>query len=97
MINPELKIGDKVVLLNMDGETDMGYGEIGEVTKISVVFGHKQYRVKWENGSTLDLLEDADKWMLEDDFLRLKKKLKESYTITKFDLIKTIKQDTIYK
>ena len=27
MINPELKVGDKVVLLTMEGEPDMSYGE----------------------------------------------------------------------
>ena len=89
MINPELKEGDKVVLLNMDGETSIGYGEKGEVLRISIVFGHKQYKVKWENGSTLDLLEDADRWMKEDDFLQLKnkKRIKESYTIKKRDIL----------
>ena len=60
MINPELKVGDKVVLLTMEGEPGMSYGEKGIVERISVVFGHKQYRVKWENDRSLDLLEDAD-------------------------------------
>lgn len=85
MINPELQIGDKIVLLTMEGETDMSYGEKGEVIGITKVFGNKQYKIKWENGRTLDLLEDADKWMLEEDFhkLRKKSKLKEGYTYTK--------------
>ena len=91
MINPELKVGDKVVLLTMEGEPGMSYGEKGIVERISVVFGHKQYRVKWENDRSLDLLEDADKWAIEDDFNRMKKKKKieESYTITKGYLINT--------
>ena len=93
MINPELKVGDKVVLLTMEGEPDMGYGEKGEVTRVSIVFGHKQYKVKWESERTLDLLEDADKWMLEDDFIKMKKKKKmtEGYRITKGQLLKYLK------
>jgi hypothetical protein len=93
MINPELKVGDKVVLLTMEGEPDMSYGEKGEVLQVTIVFGHKQYRVKWENDRSLDLLEDADKWVFEDDFNRMKKKKKmdEGYTITKKFLLKTIK------
>ena len=89
MINPELKVGDKVVLLTMEGEPDMSYGEKGEVLQVTIVFGHKQYRVKWENNRSLDLLEDVDKWVFEDDFNRMKKKKKmdEGYIITKRQLL----------
>ena len=89
MINPELKTGDKVVLLTMEGEPDMSYGERGEVLQVTIVFGNKQYRVKWENGRSLDLLEDADKWMFVDDFNKMKKKKKmdEGYRITKGQLL----------
>ena len=89
MINPELKVGDKVVLLTMEGEPDMSYGERGEVLQVTIVFGNKQYRVKWENGRSLDLLEDADKWMFVDDFNKMKKKKKmdEGYRITKGQLL----------
>ena len=89
MINPELKTGDKVVLLTMEGEPDMSYGERGEVLQVTIVFGNKQYRVKWENGRSLDLLEDADKWMFVDHFNKMKKKKKmdEGYRITKGQLL----------
>ena len=89
MINPELKTGDKVVLLTMEGEPDMSYGERGEVLQVTIVFGNKQYRVKWENGRSLDLLEDADKWMFVDDFNKMKKKktMDEGYRITKGQLL----------
>lgn len=92
MINPELQIGDRIVLLTMEGEADMNYGEKGEVIGITKVFGNKQYKIKWENGRMLPLLEDADKWMYEEDFdkMKKKKKIKESYTITKKVLMKQL-------
>jgi hypothetical protein len=91
MINPELKIGDRVVLIVMEGESNMSYGDRGEVIRISEVFGNKQYKVKWDDDRTLDLLEDADKWMKEEDFdKRIKKRIKESYSITKGNLLNQI-------
>jgi hypothetical protein len=75
-INPELKIGDRVVCVVMEDETSVMYGTKGTVKGKSVVFGIDQYSVDWDNGSTLQLLADADKWMLEDDFLKLKKNKK---------------------
>lgn len=92
MINPELQIGDRIVLLIMQGQAGMNYGEKGEVSGIKKVFGNKQYEIKWENGRMLPLLEDADKWMYEEDFdkMKKKKKIKESYTITKKVLMKQL-------
>lgn len=89
MMNPELNINDIVVLINMDGELDMTLGLKGEVIGMTKVFGNKQYKVKWENGRVLDLLEDADKWMIEDEFEKRikKKKIKESYVVTKKQLM----------
>lgn len=93
MINPELQIHDIVILIEMEGESYMTFGEKGEVLGITKVFGNKQYKVKWENGRTLDLLEDADRWMKEEDFLKLqkKKKIKESYVITKKQLMTSVR------
>jgi len=93
MINPELQIHDIVILIEMEGESDMTFGERGEVLGIAKVFGNKQYKVKWENGRTLDLLEDADRWMKEEDFLKLqkKKKMKESYVVTKKQLMTSVR------
>jgi hypothetical protein len=92
MINPELQIGDRVVLLTMEGESDMSYGEKGEVIGITKVFGYKQYKVRWENNRTLDLLEDADKWIYEEDFdkMKKKKKIKEGFVITKKEFISSL-------
>lgn len=98
MINPELNIGDRIVLIDMEGELDMNYGERGEVRNISNVFGNKQYSVKWDNGRTLQLLEDADKWMTEEDFQKLmnkKKRIKETFTINKKNLLDEISKHKI--
>ena len=74
MINPKLEKGDRVVLLNMEGESDMDFGLKGQVLSISTHFGSSQYSVKWDNGRKLDLLEDGDKWMKEDDFEQFMRK-----------------------
>lgn len=76
MINPKLQIGDKIVILQMEDKDPINFGTKGEVVKVSEVFGVKQYGVKWENGRTLDLLEDVDKWMKEEDFINLKNRKK---------------------
>lgn len=67
-INPELKKDDRVVCITMDDETSVKYGDKGTVVSKTIVFGVDQYGVNWDNGSKLQLLADADKWMLEDDF-----------------------------
>jgi hypothetical protein len=93
MINPKLEIGDNVILINMEGEMNKNFGDKGIVVSISKVFGSLQYKVKWEDGSTLDILEDADKWMTQEGFeemMRKKKKIKEEFTIKKSILIKQI-------
>lgn len=71
-INPELKKDDRVVCITMDGETSVKYGDKGTVVSKTIVFGVDQYGVNWDNGSKLQLLADADKWMLEDDFNLMK-------------------------
>lgn len=65
MLNPELKPGDRIVLLTMPDEPGMLPGTKGVVKRKTVVFGHDQYEVEWENGKKLQLLSDADTWMLD--------------------------------
>jgi hypothetical protein len=77
MINPKLSIGDRIVLLQMDDKDPIEFGTKGEVLGISKVFGEIQYKVKWENGRTLQILADVDKWMKEEDFNNLKNKKKK--------------------
>jgi hypothetical protein len=60
---------------------------------VSKVFDYLQYNVKWDKGRVLQVLEDADKWMKEDDFdelMRKKKKIKEGYVVKKSVFIKNI-------
>jgi hypothetical protein len=72
-LNPELNVGDEVVLLYMTDEPRMRPGLNGTVSAINNTPWGPQYTVKWENGSQLDLIPDTDKWTLKSD---LKKKTK---------------------
>jgi len=81
MLNPELKPGDRVRLLHMQGES-LRPGIWGTVKSVSEIFGDTQYSVEWDDGdkenvgkpiSRLSLISGEDAW----DFGR-KKKLKES-------------------
>ena len=76
-LNPELKTGDKIILVHMDGES-LGTGIKGEVMGISKTpsFGGQnsyQYNVRWfdDEGnqfSQLSLLPDADAWIMDPEF-----------------------------
>ena len=76
MINPELKKGDRVVLLDMPGESSVPDGTHGTVYSVDKVFGDVQYGVEWDNGSKLALLSDTDMWDKEERF-KVKKKITE--------------------
>ena len=69
-LNPKLEPGDRIVLLHMDDPySAVRIGTKGTVTKIVRVpfdMGY-QYNVKWDNGSILDLLPEADSWVLATD------------------------------
>ena len=75
-INPELKAGDRIVLI-FTTDDSIPYGTRGKVVSINKFSNWEQYGIKWDNGSSLFLLDD-DKWMYEEDFDRRKSKLKES-------------------
>lgn len=69
-LNPQLKPGDRVVCYYMEGEnSSVPVGTTGTVNKIvKVPFGMGiQYSVKWDNGSTLDLIPETDAWDYEDE------------------------------
>lgn len=79
MLNPKLKPGDRIVLLQMDDEFGVPPGTAGEVTNVVNIFNETQYDVKWDNGSTLGLIEGADAWVYEEDYQRRRsKKIQES-------------------
>ena len=73
-LNPELQEGDEVICYHMDGEMNVPPGTKGTVVKIQkdpIISDAVMYKVKWENGSTLPLLSDADTWK------KVKKEIKE--------------------
>jgi len=76
MVNPELKKGDRVVLLDMPYESSVPDGTHGTVYSVDKVFGDVQYGVEWDNGSKLALLSDTDMWDKEERF-KVKKKITE--------------------
>lgn len=77
LLNPELNVGDRVVIMDMSGESGIKPGLGGEVRRITKVFGITQYEVKWDDGSSLQLLSDVDKWIKEEDWQRLKNRRKK--------------------
>ena len=76
MINPELKKGDRIILLHMSGESSVPDGTHGTVYSVDKVFGDVQYGVEWDNGSKLALLSDTDMWDKEERF-KSKKRITE--------------------
>ena len=77
LLNPELNVGDRVVIMDMSGESGIKPGMGGDVRRITKVFGVTQYEVKWDDGSSLQILSDVDKWMKEEDWERLKNRRKK--------------------
>ena len=65
-LNPELKVGDKIMCYHMEGETGVPAGTIGIVTRISrdpfESENEKLIDVKWKNGSSLALVTSTDAW-----------------------------------
>jgi hypothetical protein len=75
MINPKLKIGDRVQILHMEDEMDsVPMGTWGEVTRVSTVMGEDIYGVKWDNGQSLNILSTTDVWDTEENRGKFKKK-----------------------
>lgn len=70
-LNPELKVGDEVVLLHMADES-IHIGTKGVVTGLNNTPWGVQYTVNWETGSTLDIIPEVDKWMLQSDVKKRK-------------------------
>jgi hypothetical protein len=67
MLNPPLKVGDRVICYHMDGETSVPPGTMGTVTKIQKdPFEPNEddvlISVDWDNGSKLSLVSATDAW-----------------------------------
>jgi hypothetical protein len=69
-LNPKLEPGDRIILLHMDdpySAVRMGTkGTVLKIVKVPFDMGY-QYNVKWDDGSVLDLLPEADSWVLATD------------------------------
>lgn len=65
-LNPELNIGDRVVIYHMEGESGVPAGTFGTVTSIErdpfESESDKLIGVKWDNGSTLAMVSVTDSW-----------------------------------
>lgn len=77
MINPELEIGQEVILLHMDNDTSIPPGTKGKVVAINVVVGDTVYAVKWEDGSQLSLVSSVDLWDTPENMAKRKKRVQE--------------------
>lgn len=81
-LNPKLEPGDRIVLLHMDdpySAVHMGTkGTVVKIVKVPFDMGY-QYSVKWDNGSTLDLLPESDSWVLSTDVKPNKKLTNEEF------------------
>lgn len=66
-LNPELNVGDEIVLYFMEGETSIPMGTKGIVKRITAdpfesENDGKLIEVEWENGSQLSLVSTTDAW-----------------------------------
>lgn len=65
-MNPELNVGDRVVIYYMEKESSVPPGTFGTVKKIErdpfEAEGEKLISVKWDNGSSLAIVTSTDRW-----------------------------------
>ena len=67
MENEKLKIGDRIMILNMSGEMDIPIGTRGTVYKILQDPFDKDSQiieVRWDNGASLNLLSNIDDYKI---------------------------------
>jgi hypothetical protein len=88
MLNPKLKVGERVCLHFMPDKHPIPTNTYGTVKKVSTVFGDDIYSVNWDNGRTLNLISGEDVWGFEP--LKKqgeKKKIKEQTSNQNFDVL----------
>lgn len=64
-LNPPLEVGDRVICYYMSGESSVTPGTKGVVRSVQrdpFEEDAKIYQINWDNGSSLALLSDTDKW-----------------------------------
>ena len=75
--NPELKKGDRIILINMPGESLFAWtkGIVEKIEKVPSFGGQEgyQYRISWVDDddnviSTLSLLPNEDSWLLDPEY-----------------------------
>ena len=69
-INPELNVGDRIMLYHMEGELGVSPGTEGTVTNIGddpFEENSKIIYVNWDNGSRLSLISSTDFWKKKHD------------------------------
>lgn len=72
MMNPEVKVGDRIICYHMEGELGVPPGTKGTVVSLGkdpfeMGVDEKIIRVKWDNGSQLSLLTTTDFWKKDKD------------------------------
>lgn len=68
MMNPDIKIGDRIICYHMEGELGVPPGTKGTVNNITrdpFEQDEEIISVNWDNGSGLSLLSSTDFWKLE--------------------------------
>ena len=70
MMNPDVKVGDRIICYHMEGELGVPPGTKGTVRGVGrdpfeLVNDEKIIRVNWDNGSQLSLLTTTDFWKLD--------------------------------
>ena len=74
MMNPKVKIGDRIICYHMEGELGVPPGTKGTVKKIGrdpfESQGEEIISVDWDNGSRLSLLSTTDYWKLDKERIK---------------------------
>lgn len=88
---PELKVGDKIILLYMEGES-LPPGLKGKVKEVlidplSQKKGSKIYDVVWENGKTMGLIEESDAWTYDNETINEANGI-DKWVVNNIDLLK---------
>lgn len=88
---PELKVGDKIILLYMESEP-LPPGLKGKVTEVlpdpfSKKKGSKIYEVAWENGKKMGLIEESDAWTYDDESINEASGI-DKWVVSHIDMLK---------